>query len=110
MTCPSRVKQNVAHSREGILLKTIEGCRYTYCEFPLEPLDSDMFSWSWSPWKTGLQGSIGSEIKLVWYKNQKQLFAYRRTPENAVRIEIERQRPTPSHYIQAILDVLAQKA
>ena len=36
----SKSEQGVVNSYEGILLKTIEGCEYVYCEFSLDTLDA----------------------------------------------------------------------
>lgn len=72
--------QGVVNSHEGILLKTIKGYEYIYCEFPLYLLDPNIFSWAWTINKStgkagaGLQGSIAGKTELIWYKNQKQLF------------------------------------
>ncbi|MCF4969625.1 hypothetical protein [Nostoc sp. CMAA1605] len=104
--------QGVIHSYEGILLKTIKGYEYIYCEFPLNPFDPNAFSWSWTVNKTtarsgeGLQGSIGGKTELVWYKNQKQLFRARNVPPEAVRIIVERSRLTPDRYVRTILSAL----
>ncbi|MBE9216385.1 hypothetical protein IQ247_27610 [Plectonema cf. radiosum LEGE 06105] len=107
--------QGVRTSYEGILLKTIKGIEYRYCEFPLEPLETDTFSWNWTTNKnTGklgadLQGSIAGNIELVWYKNQKQLFRARTIPEQAVRINVKRYRLNPAKYVETILSSLEQQ-
>ncbi|WP_335167260.1 hypothetical protein [Nostoc sp.] len=36
----SQAAQSIVNSYEGILLKTIKGYEYIYCEFPLNPLDA----------------------------------------------------------------------
>lgn len=101
--------QGVENSYESILLKTIKGNEYVYCEYPLYPLDPTTFNWAWTVNKktgksgAGLQGSAGDKIELVWYKNQKQLFKARIIPSEAVRINIERTRLNPENYVKTIL-------
>lgn len=112
----SRLAQAVRDSYEGILLKTIKGTEYVYCEFPLEPLQADTFSWNWTiDRKTGksgagLQGSIEGNVELVWYKNQKQLFRTRTIPEQATRITVKRYRLNPAEYVETILSSLEQQS
>lgn len=104
--------QGVENSYESILLKTIKGNKYVYCEYPLYPLDPTTFNWAWTVNKktgksgAGLQGSAGDKIELVWYKNQKQLFKARIIPSEAVRINIERTRLNPENYVKTILAAL----
>lgn len=104
--------QGVENSYESILLKTIKGNEYVYCEYPLYPLDPTTFNWAWTVNKktgksgAGLQGSTGDKIELVWYKNQKQLFKARIIPSEAVRINIERTRLNPENYVKTILAAL----
>jgi hypothetical protein len=104
--------QGVENSYESILLKTIKGNEYVYCEYPLYPLDPTTFNWAWTVNKktgksgAGLQGSAGDKIELVWYKNQKQLFKARIIPSEAVRINIERTRLNPENYVKTILAAL----
>ncbi|MEA5593676.1 hypothetical protein [Rivularia sp. UHCC 0363] len=111
----SRLAQAVRTSYEGILLKTIKGIEYVYCEYPLEPLQADTFSWNWTTNKNtgklgaGLQGSIAGNIELVWYKNQKQLFRARTIPEQSVRINVKRYRLNPAKYVETILSSLEQQ-
>jgi hypothetical protein len=104
--------QGVENSYESILLKTIKGNEYIYCEYPLYPLDSTTFNWAWTVNKktgksgAGLQGTVGDKIELVWYKNQKQLFKARMIPPEAVRINIQRTRLNPDNYVKTILAAL----
>ncbi|MEH2060013.1 MAG: hypothetical protein V7K97_28425 [Nostoc sp.] len=104
--------QGVINSYEGILLKTIKGYEYIYCEFPLNPLDPNTFSWAWTVDRTtggsgvGLQGSVAGKIELVWYKNQKQLFRARTIPIQAVRITVARTRLTLDRYVETVLSAL----
>ncbi len=104
--------QNITRSYEGILLKTIRGYEYIYCEFPLNPFDPNVFSWAWAVDRgtgrlgAGLQGSIAGKPELVWYKNQKQLFRARTIPPEAVHIKVERTRLTLDRYVQTILSAL----
>lgn len=108
----SQTVQGVINSYEGILLKTIKGYEYIYCEFPLNPLDPNMFSWAWTVDRitgksgAGLQGSIAGKTELVWYKNQKQLFRGRTIPPEAVLIRIDRTRLTLDRYVQTVLSAL----
>jgi hypothetical protein len=108
----SQAAQRVVNSYEGILLKTIKGYEYIYCEFPLNPLDPNTFSWAWTVDRTtggsgaGLQGSVGGKIELVWYKNQKQLFRARTIPTQAVRITVARTRLTLDRYVETVLSAL----
>ncbi|MDF5707055.1 MAG: hypothetical protein PUP90_05065 [Nostoc sp. S4] len=108
----SQAAQSVVNSYEGILLKTIKGYEYIYCEFPLNPLDPNTFSWAWTVDKitggsgVGLQGSVAGKIELVWYKNQKQLFRARTIPTQAVRITVERTRLTLDRYVKTVLCAL----
>lgn len=108
----SQTVQGVINSYEGILLKTIRGYEYIYCEFPLNPLDPNMFSWAWTVDRitgksgAGLQGSIAGKTELVWYKNQKQLFRGRTIPPQAVIIRIDRTRLTLDRYVQSVLSAL----
>ncbi|WP_017318209.1 hypothetical protein [Mastigocladopsis repens] len=108
----SQSVQGVVNSDEGILLKTIRGNEYVYCEYALEPLDPTTFSWAWAVDRTsrkegaGLQGSIAGKTDLVWYKNQKQLFRARTVLLEAVRINIERIRLVPDKYVETILAAL----
>jgi hypothetical protein len=108
----SQASQNVTNSYEGILLKTIRGYEYIYCEFPLNPFDPNAFSWAWTVDRVtgrsgaGLQGSIAGKPELVWYKNQKQLFRARTIPPEAVHIKVERTRLTLDRYVQTILSAL----
>ncbi len=112
----SRLAQGVRTSYEGILLKTIKGTEYVYCEFPLEPLQADAFSWNWTTDRktgksgAGLQGSIEGNVELVWYKNQKQLFRTRTIPEQATRITVKRYRLNPTEYVETILSSLEQQS
>jgi hypothetical protein len=104
--------QGVENSYESILLKTIKGNEYVYCEYPLYPLDPTTFNWAWTVNKktgksgAGLQGSVGDKVDLVWYKNQKQLFKARIIPEAAVRINIQRTRLNPENYVKTIIAAL----
>ncbi len=108
----SQAAQSVVNSYEGILLKTIKGYEYIYCEFPLNPLDPNTFSWAWTVDRTtggsgaGLQGSVAGKIELVWYKNQKQLFRARTIPTQAVRITVSRTRLTLDRYVETVLSAL----
>ena len=108
----SQATQGIVNSYEGILLKTIRGFEYIYCEFPLNPLDSKAFSWRWTVNRitgmsgAGLQGSVAGKTELVWYKNQKQLFRTRTIPPEAVHIRVERTRLTPDRYVKTILSAL----
>ena len=108
----SQAAQSVANSYEGILLKTIKGYEYIYCEFPLNPLDPNTFSWAWTVDRitgglgAGLQGSVAGKIELVWYKNQKQLFRARAIPRQAVRITVARNRLTLDRYVETVLSAL----
>lgn len=108
----SQTVQGVINSYEGILLKTIRGYEYIYCEFPLNPLDPNMFSWAWTVDRitgksgAGLQGSIAGKTELVWYKNQKQLFRARTIPPEAVIIRVDRTRLTLDRYVQTVLSAL----
>ncbi|MBD2319929.1 hypothetical protein H6G05_24215 [Pseudanabaena sp. FACHB-1050] len=108
----NQVAQGVVNSYESILLKTIKGSEYIYCEFPLNPFDPSTFSWNWTIDKNtgqsgaGLQGSVGGKTELVWYKNQKQLFRTRILPPEAVYIKVERNRLTPDRYVNSILSAL----
>lgn len=108
----SQAVQGIINSYEGILLKTIKGYEYIYCEFPLNPLDPNIFSWAWTVDRitgksgAGLQGSIAGKTELVWYKNQKQLFRGRTIPPDAVPIRIDRTRLTLDRYVQTVLSAL----
>nr|WP_199332475.1 hypothetical protein [Anabaena catenula] len=108
----NQLLQGVENSYESILLKTIKGNEYVYCEYPLYPLDPTTFNWAWTVNKktgksgAGLQGSVGDKIELVWYKNQKQLFKARIIPPEAVRINIQRTRLNPENYVKTILAAL----
>ena len=68
----SKIAQSVNNSYESILLKTIKGDEYMYCEFPLQPFDPNVFSWDWTVEKhtgkigAGLQGRISDKLELVW--------------------------------------------
>jgi hypothetical protein len=105
----SQAAQNIRNSYEGILLKTIKGYEYSYCEFPLNPLDPKIFSWAWKVDRVtgrsgvGLEGSIAGKTELVWYKNQKQLFRARTIPPEAVSIKVDRTRLTLDQYVQTVL-------
>jgi hypothetical protein len=111
----SRIVQGVTTSYEGILLKTIRGTEYVYCEYPLNPLDPAHFSWAWTIDRrtgtagAGLQGTVAGRVQLVWYKNQKQLFSARVIPTQAVRITIERYRLTLSRYVETMVASLQQQ-
>lgn len=102
----SRLVQGVTTSYEGILLKTIKGIQYVYCEYPLNPLDPTTFSWAWTVDRNtggtgaGLQGSVAGKTELVWYKNQKQLFKAQTIYPQAVRINIERNRLTLKGHLE----------
>ncbi len=108
----SQTAQGVINSYEGILLKTIKGYEYTYCEFPLHPFDPNAFLWDWSVNRStgkagvGLQGSIADQTELIWYKNQKQLFRMRTIPSEAVYLSVERTRLTLDRYVQAVFSAL----
>ncbi|BAZ53504.1 hypothetical protein NIES4103_61820 [Nostoc sp. NIES-4103] len=108
----SQAAQGVINSYESILLKTIKGYEYVYCEFPLNPLDPNTFSWAWTVDKitggsgVGLQGSVAGKIELIWYKNQKQLFRARTIPVQAVHIRVERTRLTLDRYVKTVLSAL----
>ncbi len=108
----SQSSQDVVNSYESILLKTIKGNEYIYCEYPLYPLEPSTFTWAWTVDKktgisgVGLQGSVAGKVELVWYKNQKQLFSARTIPLQAVRINIERIRLNPKNYVRTILIAL----
>ncbi|RCJ36971.1 hypothetical protein A6770_15215 [Nostoc minutum NIES-26] len=111
----SQAAQSVINSYESILLKTIKGYEYIYCEFPLNPLEPNTFSWAWTVDKitggsgAGLQGSVAGKIELVWYKNQKQLFRARTIPTQAVRITVERTRLTLNRYVDTVLSALQEQ-
>lgn len=111
----SQAAQGVVHSYEGILLKTIRGFEYIYCEFPLSPLDPNAFTWAWTVDRTtgklgaGLQGSISGQLELVWYKNQKQLFRARTIPPEAIHIRVERTRLTLDRYVLTVLSALHEQ-
>ena len=111
----SQATQNVIYSYEGILLKTIRGHEYIYCEFPLNPFDPNAFSWAWTVDRVsgrsgaGLQGSIAGKPELVWYKNQKQLFRARTILPEAVHIRVERTRLTLDRYVQTVLLALQEQ-
>lgn len=108
----SQAEQSITNSYEGILLKTIKGDEYIYCEFPLNPLDPNAFSWAWRVDRVtgssgaGLQGYIAGKLELVWYKNQKQLFRTRTIPPEAVDIRVQRTRITLDRYVQTVLSAL----
>jgi hypothetical protein len=108
----SRSAQGVVNSYEGILLKTIRGFDYSYCEYPLIPLEPNDFTWAWTVGRTtgvsgvGLQGRSSEQLEFIWYKNQKQLFRARTIPPQAVRIRVERARLTLDHYVQTVLSAL----
>jgi hypothetical protein len=108
----SQAAQGIVNSYEGILLKTIRGFEYIYCEFPLNPFDPNVFSWSWTVDRNtgrlgaGLQGSISGKPELVWYKNQKQLFRARAISPEAIHLRVERTRLTPDRYVKTILSAL----
>jgi hypothetical protein len=107
--------QSVKNSYEGILCKKRNAIEYIYTEYPLTPLDPASFSWNWSIDRNtgelgkGLQGKVDGNLKLVWYKNQKQLFKVQTIPAQPIRIKIERNRLTPEEYVKAILLSLQQK-
>ena len=107
-----KVAQSITNSYEGILLKTIRGYEYIYCEFPLHPLDPNAFSWAWTVDSVtgisgkGLQGNVEGKRELVWYKNQKQLFRVRTIPPEAVDIRVKRTRITLGRYVQTVLSAL----
>ena len=111
----SHLVQGVTTSYESILLKTIRGTEYVYCEYPLNLLEPANFSWAWTiDRKTGtagagLQGTVAGRTELVWYKNQKQLFRARVIPPQAIRITIERNRLTLSRYVATMLASLQQQ-
>lgn len=108
----SQAAQSITNSYEGILLKTIRGDEYIYCEFPLHPLDPNAFSWAWTVDRVtgssgaGLQGYIAGKLELVWYKNQKQLFRARTIPPEAVHIRVNRTRITLDRYVETVLSAL----
>lgn len=108
----SQAAQSITNSYEGILLKTIKGYEYIYCEFPLHPLDPNAFSWDWTVDRVtgragaGLQGYIAGKLELVWYKNQKQLFRARTISPEAVHIRVKRTRITLDRYVQTVLSAL----
>jgi hypothetical protein len=108
----SQTAQGVINSYESILLKTIGGYEYIYCEFPLNIFDPSNFSWAWTINKetgesgAGLQGSIEGKIELVWYKNQKQLFRTRTISPQVIYIKVERTRLTLDRYVETILSAL----
>lgn len=107
--------QGVTNSYEGILLKTIRGNEYVYCEYPLYLLESTAFSWAWTVDRStrkqgvGLQGTVARRTELVWYKNQKQLFRAKIIPPSAVRVTIERTRLTLNRYVETILLALQEQ-
>lgn len=111
----NQAEQGVVNSYEGILLKTIGGSEYIYCEFPLDPIDPSVFSWDWTIERStgksgaGLQGSIAGKKELVWYKNQKQLFRARTLPRDAVHIRVERKQITIDRYVQIVLSALQDR-
>lgn len=111
----SCLTQSVTNSYESILLKTIKGNEYVYCEYPLYPLNPTDFSWAWTIDRStkkegvGLQGSVAGKTELVWYKNQKQLFRARTIPPQAVRVNIERNRLTLNRYVETILLALQEQ-
>jgi hypothetical protein len=111
----SQTSQGVINSSESILLKTIEGYEYIYCEFPLNLLDPSTFSWAWTVDKNtgesgaGLQGSIEGKTELVWYKNQKQLFRTRTLSPKAIQIKIARTRLTIDLYVETVLFALEDR-
>ncbi len=111
----SQTAQGVVNSYEGILLKTIQGSEYIYCEFPLTPLDPNIFSWAWAIDRStgnlgvGLQGRVLGQLELIWYKNQKQLFRVRTIPSEAVHIKVERTRLTFDRYVQTVLSALNEQ-
>lgn len=108
----SQLLQSVVNSYEGILLKTIRGNQYIYCEYPLNPFDPTSFSWAWTVDRitgkkgAGFQGSVAGKTELVWYKNQKQLFRARTIPLEAICINLERIRLEPDRYVETILAAL----
>jgi hypothetical protein len=111
----SRKVQGVTTSYEGILLKSIKGNEYVYCEYPLNPLDPMVFSWAWTVNRNtgesgaGLQGSVAGKTELVWYKNQKQVFKAQSISTGAIRISIPRNRLAVSKYVETILASLQQQ-
>lgn len=108
-------RQGVTESKEGILLKNPQGNEYIYTEYSIEPLDPNQFSWSWTVDRktgkrgAGLQGSVGGQTVLIWYKNQKQLFRVRTIPPEPIKIAIERKRLTLHEYVEAITAVIQKK-
>lgn len=108
----SQTAQGVSNSYESILLKTIGGYDYIYCEFPLNMFNPSTFTWAWTVDKgtgelgAGLQGSVGDKIELIWYKNQKQLFRTRTLPPKAIHIKVARTRLTINFYVETILSAL----
>lgn len=111
----SNAAQGITSSYEGILLKTIRGSEYIYCEYPLSPFDPNVFSWAWTVDKVtgksgaGLQGSIAGKLELIWYKNQKQLFRARTIPLEAIHIRVNRTRLTTDRYVQTVLLALQEQ-
>jgi hypothetical protein len=111
----SRQLQGVTTSYEGILLKSIKGNEYVYCEYPLNPLDPTVFSWAWTINRNtgesgaGLQGSVAGKTELVWYKNQKQLFKAQSISSEAICIIIQRNRLAVSKYVETILASLQEQ-
>lgn len=111
----SQAAQSITNSYEGILLKIIKGYEYIYCEFPLNPLDPNAFSWAWTVDRVtgisgaGLQGNVAGKLELVWYKNQKQLFRARTIPPEAVHIRVKRTRITLDRYVQTVLSALQEQ-
>lgn len=111
----SQIAQGVINSYEGILLKTIRGYEYIYCEFSLNQFDPNAFSWVWTVDRStgragaGLQGTIAGKTELVWYKNQKQLFRARTIPSQAVHLRVERTRLTLDRYVQTVLHALQEQ-
>lgn len=111
----NRLVQGVTTSYEGILLKTIRGVEYVYCEYPLNPIEPSTFSWVWTIDRNigkegaGSQESVAGRTELVWYKNQKQLFQAQTIPLQAVRLTIERNRLTLSKYVETVLASLQEQ-
>jgi hypothetical protein len=108
----SQATQGIVNSYEGILLKTLQGFDYLYCEYPLIPLDPNDFTWAWTVSRTtgvsgvGLQGRSLEQLEFIWYKNQKQLFRARTIPPEAIHIRVERVRLTLDRYVQTVLSAL----
>lgn len=100
----SKTAQLVRNSYESILLKTIRGNQYLYCEYPLEPYEPDEFFWQRT--NSGLQGNILGNPELIWYSSQKQLFRARKIPEQAIQINIDRIRLTCGQYFQTIIKAI----